>query len=153
MTDTTFFAFDPAKFSEMFKTADMTKFFEGAKMPMIDMEALFAAQQKNMEALVEANKAAAAGYQDLFKKQVAMIDETVAAAQAQMSELKMDALSAEGAAKQGELMKEAYEKAVANLTDLAETAKKVNEEALEIIQARVQAAIAELKEIGEKATA
>lgn len=154
MTDT-FFAFDPAKFSDLFKSADMTKFFEGAKMPapMIDFEALFAAQQKNMEALVEANKTAAAGYQELFKKQLSMVDEVVAQAQTQMSELKMDALSPEGAQKQGELMKEAYEKAVSNLTELAETAKKVNEEALEIIQARVQAAIAELKEMAPKADA
>ncbi|MGG7564685.1 phasin family protein [Rhodovulum sp. DZ06] len=153
MTEANFFAFDPAKFSELFKSADMTKFFEGAKVPGFDMEALFAAQQKNMEALVEANKTAAAGYQDLFKKQMSMIDETVAAAQAQMSELKMDSLTADSAAKQGELMKDAYEKAVANLTELAETAKKVNEEALEIIQARVQAAMAELKELGVKGAA
>ena len=152
MTDSPFFAFDPSKFSELFKSNDMTKFFEQAKMPMFDMEALFAAQQKNMEALVEANKAAAAGYQDLFKKQLAMIDEIVASAQSQMSEMKMDALTAEGAQKQGELMKESYEKAIANLTDLAETAKKVNEEALEIIQARVQAAIEELKSMAPTAS-
>ena len=81
-----FFAFDPAKFSELFKSADMTKFFEPAKFPMVDVEALFAAHQKNMEALVEANKTASAGYQDLFKKQLAMIDEIVASAQSQMSQ-------------------------------------------------------------------
>ena len=80
-----------------------------------------------------------------------MIDETVAAAQAQISELKMDAMSPEGAAKQTEMMKESYEKAIANLTELAESAKKINEDALEIIQARVQAAIAELKELSATA--
>lgn len=151
MFDKTFYAFDPAKFSELFKSADMTKFFEQAKVPTFDMEALFATQQKNMEALVEANKMAAAGYQDLFKKQIAMIDETVAAAQAQVSEMKMDALTAEGAQKQAELMKEGFEKAVANLTELAETAKKINEESFAIVQARTAAAIEELKAMAPKA--
>ncbi len=153
MSENNFFAFDPAKFSELFKSADMTKFFDSAKVPAFDFEGLFAAQQKNMEALVAANQTAAAGYQDLFKKQVAIAEETMAAAQAQLSELKMDSLSAEGAQKQGELMKDAFDKAVANLTDLAESAKKINEEALEIVQARVQAAIEELKELGAKVSA
>jgi phasin family protein len=120
-------------------------------MPSFDMEAMFAAQQKNMEALVEANKTAAAGYQELFAKQIAMLNETVAAAQGQLSEMKMDSLAADGAQKQADLLKESFEKAVANLTDLTESAKKVNTEALEIVQARVQAAIEELKAMGAKA--
>jgi phasin family protein len=153
MFDKNLFAFDAQKFAEVFKTADMTKMFEGAKMPGFDAQAIFAAQQKNMEALVEANKAAAAGYQDLFKKQVAIAEATMTAAQAQLSELKMDALSAEGAQKQADLMKDGFEKAVANLSDLADTAKKANSEALEIVQARVQAAIEEIKDMSAKATA
>ena len=153
MFDKNLFAFDAEKFAEVFKTADMTKMFEGAKMPGFDAQAIFASQQKNMEALVEANKAAAAGYQDLFKKQVAIAEATMSAAQAQLSELKMDSLSAEGAQKQADLMKEGFEKAVANLSELADTAKKANSEALEIVQARVQAAIEEMKELATKAKA
>lgn len=150
MFDKNLFAFDAQKFADVFKTADMTKMFEGAKMPGFDAEAIFATQQKNMEALVEANKAAAAGYQDLFKKQVAIAEATMTAAQAQLSEMKMDSMSAEGAQKQADLMKEGFEKALANLNELADTAKKANSEALEIVQARVQAAIEEMKELAAK---
>jgi phasin family protein len=132
MFDKNLFAFDAQKFAEVFKTADMTKMFEGAKMPGFDAQAIFATQQKNMEALVEANKAAAAGYQDLFKRQVAIAEETMKAAQAQLTELKMEPMSADGAQKRADLMKEGFEKAVANLTELADTAKKANSEALEI---------------------
>jgi phasin family protein len=145
MFDKSFMTFDPEKFSELFKSADMTRFFDGAKMPGMDMEAMMAAQQKNMEALVAANQAAAAGYQDLFKKQVSIFEETMATAQAQMAEMKMDQMSPEGAQKQADLMKTAFEKAVANMTELAEAARKANTEAMEIIQARVHASLEELK--------
>jgi phasin family protein len=145
MFDKGFYSFEPEKFAELFKSADMTKFFEQAKLPMFDFEALMATQKKNMDALVEANKAAAAGYQDLFKKQISIYEETMAAAQEQLSELKMDQLSPEGASRQADLMKVAFEKAVANMTELAEAAKKANTEAFEIVQARVKESIEELK--------
>ncbi|TYO88826.1 phasin family protein [Oceanicella actignis] len=146
-----FYTFEPEKFAELFKTADMTKFFEQAKMPMFDMTAVMDAQKKNMDALIAANKAVAAGYQDLFKKQVAIFEETMAAAQAQLSELKMDQLTPEASAKQAELVKTAFEKAVANMTELAEAAKKANMEAFEIVQARVKESIEEIKELAKTA--
>ena len=140
-----FYGFDAEKMADMFKTPDFSKFFNMTKFPMIDLEALSAAQQKNMEALVEANKAAAAGYQEVFKRQVALFEETMASLQLQMSEMKMDQLSAEGAQRQVELMKAGYEKALASLNELAETAQKANTEAFEILRARIEASIEELK--------
>ncbi len=140
-----FYGFDADKMSEMFKAADMTKFFENAKMPAFDMEAAFAAQQKNMEALIEANKAAAAGYQEIFKRQVALFEETMADLQKQFSEMKMDQLTAEGGQRQAELMKESFDKALANLNELGETAQKANTEAFEIVRTRMQDSVEELK--------
>lgn len=146
-----FYAFDAEKMSEMFKTPDMSKFFENAKMPMMDMDSVVSLQQKNMEAFVEANKAAAAGYQEVFKGQVAMMEETMASIQKQMSELKMDQMTTEGAARQIELLKEGFEKALGSLTELAETAQKANSEAFEIMRARVQASLDEMKDLAAKA--
>ncbi|MEM6439780.1 MAG: TIGR01841 family phasin [Pseudomonadota bacterium] len=146
-----FYAFDAEKMSEMFKTPDMTKFFENAKMPMMDMDSIMAVQQKNMDAFVEANKAAAAGYQEVFKGQVSMMEETMASIQKQLSELKMDQMTTEGASRQIELLKEGFEKALASLTDLAETAQKANSEAFEIMRARVQSSLDEMKDLASKA--
>ena len=140
--------FDAEKMSEMFKTADMTKFFENAKVPGFDPEAIAAAQQKNMEAFVEANKAAAAGYQEVFKRQVAMFEETMSSMQKQMSEMKMDQLSPEGAQRQADLMKESFEKAMGSFSELTETAQKANQEAFDIMRARMQDAMEELKALG-----
>ena len=96
MYDPKTYSFDVEKMTEFFKQNDFTKQFAGMKMPGFDGEAMMAAQKKNMDALVEANKAAAAGYQDLFKKQVAIFEETMAEAQKHMKSFdatKLDALT------------------------------------------------------------
>jgi phasin family protein len=152
MFEKTAFAFDANKMMEFFEQNDFTKALTEGKLPQIDTAALFEAQQKNMDALVAANKAAAAGYQDLFQKQVSIFEETVAEAQKQFKDvdLKLDAKSATA---QTELAKAAFEKAIANMKDLAETAQKANTEAYEIVSARVKASIEELKALADKAKA
>ena len=66
---------------------DRGHFYAPTVLSGVDPDALMKAQQKNMDALVAANKAAAAGYQDLFKKQMAIFEETMAEAQKQMKAL------------------------------------------------------------------
>ena len=150
MTDNNPFAFDPSKMMDFFKQNDFTKMFTEGKMPSVDTEALFAAQQKNMDALVEANKAAAAGYQDLFQKQVAIFEETVAEAQKHFADLDLS-MDGKSASAGSELAKAAFEKAIANMKDLAETAQKANSDAYEIVSARVKASIDELKAMADAA--
>ncbi|NNU81611.1 phasin family protein [Halovulum dunhuangense] len=149
MFDKSAYAFDPEKMMDFFKNNEFTKAFTEGKLPQMDADALFAAQKKNMDALVEANKAAAAGYQDLFKKQMTIFEQTVAEAQKQFKDmdLKMDSKAATA---QAELAKAAFEKAIANMKDLAETAQKANTEAYEIVSARVKDSIAELRAISDK---
>lgn len=149
MFDKNMFGFDAEKMSEMFKVPDMTKMMEGMKMPGFDAQAMMEAQKKNVEALMAANKAAAAGYQDFFKKQMAIFEETMSTAQSQMGSMEAG-MSPDAAAKQAELMKVAMEKALANMTELAEAAKKANEEAFAIVQARVKESLAELQAMAKQ---
>ena len=152
MFDPKTFSFDPEKLTEFFKQNDFTKHLSNMKLPGVDAEAIMAAQQKNMDALVEANKAAAAGYQDLFKKQMAIFEETMAEAQKQMKAFDATKLDADKAKAQGELAKAAFEKALANMQALAESAQKANSEAYEIVSARIQESLTELRDIAAKAT-
>lgn len=149
MADNNPFGFSPEKMMDFFKTNDFTKMFGEMKMPEFDHEALFAAQKKNMDALVEANKAAAAGYQDLYKKQLAIFEATVAEAQTQIKDLDMKVDGASAAAS-AELAKAAFEKALANMKELADTAQKANTEAFEIVSARVKDSVDELKGMADK---
>ena len=137
--------FDPAKLADMMKSADFTKMFDMSQFKSLDQSALFDAQKKNMDAMVAAQQAAAAGYQDLFEKQVAIFQETIAAAQTQIGELTNTASPADAAAKQAELSKKAYETALANVNDLTEAAQKANADAFEIVKARVEASVKELQ--------
>jgi phasin family protein len=142
------FPFDAEKLSEMFKVPDMSKMFEGMKMPGFDMNAIMETQKKNVEALMAANRAAAAGYQDFYKKQMSIFEETMQAAQAQIASMG-ETMSPDSAAKQADLYRVAMEKALTNMTELAEAAKKANEEAYAIVSARVKESLAELQAIAQ----
>ncbi len=151
MFDPKTFSFDVEKMTEFFKQNDFTKQLSAMNLPKIDTESLLAAQQKNMDAVVEANKAAAAGYQDLFKKQMAIFEETMAEAQKHMGSFDAKKMDAETAKAQAELAKTAFEKALSNMQALAESAKKANSDAYEIVSARVQESIKEIQEYAAKA--
>lgn len=152
MFDPKTFSFDIEKLTDFFKNNDFTKQLSNLKMPGLDAEAMIAAQHKNMDALVEANKAAASGYQDLFKKQMAIFEETMSEAQKHLKLFDGTKLDAESAKAQGEIAKAAFEKALANMHALAEAAQKANSEAYEIVSARIQANIAELRDMAAKMT-
>ncbi|RMF40242.1 MAG: phasin family protein [Alphaproteobacteria bacterium] len=149
MFDKSLFPIDPEKMMEMFKLPDITKAMAGMKLPQFDAAELMALQQKNMEALTRANKAAAEGYQALFKQQLHIFEQTMTELQAEMR--KFDPMkSPADATKQAELARHAFEKAVENMTALAEAAQKANSEAMEIVNARVRDSLEELKAMSEK---
>jgi len=138
------FAFDADKVKEMFSTA---------KLPVVDAEAVMAAQQKNMDAFVAANKVVFAGYQDVVKRQMALIEAAVAQAKDKFADLQGQPLTVEQASANIETMKAAFEKAAADVKELAELAQKANTGAFEIVKARFEEAVGEFKAAAEKAAA
>ena len=76
----------------------------------------------------------------------------MAEAQKQMKAFDATKLDADKAKAQGELAKAAFEKALANMQALAESAQKANSEAYEIVSARIQESLTELRDIAAKAT-
>jgi len=150
MFDPKTFSFDVEKMTEFFRQNDFTKQLAKMKMPGMDAEAMMAAQQKNMDALVEANKAAAAGYQDLFKKQMQIFEETISEAQQQMRSFDATKLDPEKAKASAELAKAAFEKALANMQALAEAAQKANADAYGIVSGRIKESITELRDLATK---
>ncbi len=152
MFDPKTFSFDVEKMTDFFKQNDFTKQLSMLKVPGVDTEALMTAQQKNMDALIEANKAAAAGYQDLFKKQMSIFEETMAEAQQHLKSFDATKLDPDAAKAQAELAKTAFEKALSNMQALAEGAQKANSDAYEIVAARIKESLAELREMAAKVT-
>lgn len=150
MFDPKTFSFDAEKMAELLRNNDFTRAMAGMKLPEFDTEAVVAAQRKNMEALVEANKAAAAGYQELFRKQMEIFEETMAEAQKHLKSLDATGLDPEKAKARGELARAAFERALANMKALADSAQKANSDAYEIVSARVKDSIAEMRDLAAR---
>lgn len=131
---------------------DIFKMFADFKMPampaaMPDMEALAAAQRKNIEAFSAANRVALEGAQAVARRHMEILQASVA----EMTEAMKGFASADApqdkAAKQAELAKSTYERAVANLQELADLIQRSNSEAISLLNKRFAEAMDEVKSI------
>ena len=135
------FAFDADKLKELFSVANL---------PGVDTDAMMAAQQKNVDAMIAANKVVTAGYQDLYKRQIALFEAAVAQARDKLTEVQGQTLTADQATQNVDAMKTAFEKAASDVNELAEVAQKANAGAFEIVKARAEEAVAEFKAAADK---
>ncbi len=131
---------------------DMMKMLAEFRMPaMPDMEALAAAQRRNLEALSAANRVALEGAQAVARRHMEILQQSVA----EMTEAMKAFASAEApqdkAAKQAELAKSTYEKAVANLQEIADLIQRSNSEAVGLLNKRFTEAMEEVKALMAKA--
>ncbi|MBR0682013.1 phasin family protein [Roseomonas eburnea] len=128
---------------------DVFKMLSDFKMPSIpampDMEALAAAQRKNIEAFSAANRVALEGAQAVARRHMEILQQSVAEMTEAMKALSATDAPQDKAAKQAELAKSTYEKAVANLQELAELIQRSNSEALGLLNKRFAEAMDEVK--------
>jgi phasin family protein len=132
---------------------DFRKLFSEMKLPnMPDMEAFVSAHRKNMETLSAANRVALEGAQAVARRHMEIMQQTMG----EMSENLKSLASVEApqakAAKQAELLKTAYERAVANMKELSDLIQRSNGEALSLLNTRFAEAMEEIKGIVEKAS-
>jgi phasin family protein len=124
---------------------DFTRMFRMPGLP--DMEALAAAQRRNMEALAEANRLALEGAQAVAKRHMEMVQQTIGDMTEAMRAMgTADAPQAQ-ATKQTDMMRTAYERAVANMQELSELIQKSSGEALGLLNRRFTAAMDEAKSL------
>ena len=145
-----------AKAMEQAKTAteDFAKMFSEMKMPaMPDMEALLGAHRRNMETLSTANRIALEGAQAVAKRHMEIMQQTMAELSETMRSFTTTESPQAKAAKQAELLKHAYERAVANTKELSDLIQRSNGEALSVLNHRFTEAMGEVKELMEKAAA
>jgi phasin family protein len=131
---------------------DITKMMAGFKLPMVDMREWMTISQKNIEAMTSANQVAAEGFQTLWRRQSEIAQRAMEEASSLMSELTAAGTPEDKLARQIELVKSAYETAMANAKELTELAAKSNEEATEVLAERVSDSLEEIKAVTKKAT-
>lgn len=142
-----FFDVDVSKFT------DVSKLMSEFKLPGVDVESAFAAQQKNIQALTAANQLAFEGFQAVARRQSEILRQTIEQTTSIVSELLAAGSPEEKVAKQADLVKAAFEKALANTRELAELVTKSNTEAADVINKRVSESLEELKSVVAKAKA
>jgi phasin family protein len=101
---------------------DVTKMIEQFKLPGVDMSALAEARRKDIEALVEANKTAYDSLQALARKYTEMLTRAVQGMQEVASSAVGGGSGGGGGdpAGQTETVRKAFEKALADIGELAE---------------------------------
>ncbi|HTI83318.1 MAG TPA: TIGR01841 family phasin [Acetobacteraceae bacterium] len=130
---------------------DFTKFFAEMKLPALpDMEAFLAANRKNIETFSAANRVALEGAQAVAKRQMEMVQTTMSEIADAMKELASADAPQAKAAKQAELLKQAYQRAVAHMKELSDLIRQSNAEALALINKRFEEAMDEVKTLASK---
>ncbi len=139
------------KFPFFYDADAMKEFFGAATMPAFDADAVLTAQRKNMDAMIEANKAVMAGYQEVFKRQAALAEAAVAQSKDKVNEFQGQPLSAEQFTSNVEAFQTAVQQSITDARELAELVQKANLNAFEIVKDRAVEAVTEFKSATEKA--
>lgn len=131
---------------------NFTKLLAEMKLPsMLDLEPFIAASRRNMEAMTAANRIALEGAQTVARRHMEITQQ----AMAEMSDAIKAMASPEPpqakAARQAELLKHGYERAVANLRELGDLIQRSNKEAMDLLNQRFTEALSEVKALAEKA--
>jgi phasin family protein len=132
---------------------DLTKLLGDFKVPGIDFEAIVASQRKNIEAVTTANQLAVEGLQAVLRRQAEIIRQSIEEASSLVGDFTAVGAPEEKAAKQAELVKSTFEKALANVKELSELVAKSNAEAADILAKRVSESLDEVKSAIAKAKA
>lgn len=136
---------------QSFLDYDVTKAFSAFSFPGLNVEALMAAQRKNVEAFTQANQLAIEGVQALARRQVEIAREAFDGAPALFKELSQPTAPQERIAKNAALAKATFEKNLATARELSELVAKANTEAFEVLTKRFTESFDELREVAAKA--
>jgi phasin family protein len=141
-------AFPPKSMADF---GEFGKLFADMKLPaMPDMEAFVSASRRNMETLTAANRVALEGAQAVARRHMEIVQQSMT----EMTEAVRAMSSVEApqakAAKQAELLKQAYERAVANMKEIGDLIQQSNSEAIGLLNRRFAEAMDEIKALAQK---
>jgi phasin family protein len=132
---------------------DVTKMFADFRFQPFDVEAVWAAQRRNIEALSQANQAAMAGVQALAKHQIELTRETFEGFSALWRDMAQPGSSEDRVAKNTEYVKQVLENGVKHGGEIATIAAKAGSEAAEILHKRATEGLDEIRSFASQQTA
>jgi phasin family protein len=129
---------------------DPMSYFKNLSVPGVDVQLLVDSQRKNLEALAAANKQVFEGIQAVAKRQQEFMAQSLSEAQRAAADLGGSQGPRDLAIKQTELLKQGFDKAFANMRELAELVWQSNAQAVSTINQRVSASLDEMKAMSLK---
>ena len=133
------------------KDYDLKKVFGDMKLPaMPDIEVVLATHRRNLEALSEANRVALEGAQAVARRHMEIMQATMSGLTETLKDLSASDTPTARAAKQADLLKQAYENAVSNTRELGDLIQKSNAEAMQKLNHRFSEAMNEVKTLFNK---
>lgn len=124
---------------------DVTKIFADMRFRPFDVEAVWAAQRRNIEALTQANQAAVEGVHALTRRNIELTREAFEGFSALLSEMAQPVSAEARIAKNTEYAKQMLEKGVNHSREIATIAAKAGTEAAEILQKRASESLDEMR--------
>ena len=122
---------------------DFAKLMSQFRLPGVDFASLVDRERKNIEALTKANRIAFEGWQRLVRRQAEMLQET-------MKKVVADAGQEDAKKKRADLAKEGFEKALANMRELAEITTQSQKEAFDVVRKRIEENVEDIRNLGKK---
>jgi len=136
--------FDFTKAFEQFDPKEVAQKIQDAfNFDYTDMKV---AQDKNLELLMSANKTLADNSQAFFERQAEMLQQAMTEATEAAKNLASAGSPQDVTTKQAELLQAAYEKALANTTEISEMAQKTQAEISDKVSKRIEESMEEFKQ-------
>lgn len=132
---------------------DVTKIFADFRFRPLDVEAVWAAQRRNLEALSQANQLAVESVQAVARRQIELTRETFEGFSALMRDLAAPASTEDRIAKNTDYVKHMLEKGVTHSREIASIATKAGAEAAEVLQKRATEGLDEMRALASQQTA
>jgi phasin family protein len=144
-------AFPPKSLADF---GEFGKLFADLKLPAIpDVEAFVSASRRNIETLTAANRIALDGAQAVARRHMEIVQQSMAELTEAVRAMSSVEAPQAKAAKQAELLKQAYERAVSNMKEISDLIQHSNAEAVKLLNARFVEAIDEVKSLADRSKA
>ena len=124
---------------------DVTKVFADFCFRPFDVEAVWAAQRRNIEALSQANQVAVEGAHALAKRQIEMTQQTLEELSTLVRDMAQPASTEDRIAKHTEFTKKMIDKSLSHGREVATLAAKTGTDATEVLQRRAAEGLDEMR--------
>lgn len=130
---------------------DFSRMFADMKFPaMPNMDAFVTATRRNLDVFTAANRIALEGAQAVARRHTEIMQQSMAEMAQAMQAMSANEPPQTKAARQAELVKQAYEHSVANMKELHDLMQKSHDEAMGLLNRRFAEAMDEVKALAGK---